>query len=59
MISHLEYNHRLKYLKVKTKVSTSQKYSTVYADQLLIGKAFCQLEPLSTSLKGGKFLTNQ
>jgi len=56
MISRLEYNHRSEYLKVKAKVASSQKCSAVFADLLLIGEDFRQLEPLSTS---SKRLTNQ
>jgi len=56
MISHLEYNHRSEYLKVKAIATTSQKCSAVSADQPLIGEAFNQLEPLSTSSKRWKIL---
>ena len=54
MISHLEYNHRLEYLKVKGKATNVPKRTI--SSQTSINKVFCQLEPLSTHSKRLKVL---
>ena len=54
LTSHLEYNHRLEYLKVKGKATNVPKRTI--SSQPSINEVFCQLEPLSTHSKRWKVL---